>query len=309
MALKHFPRGSYIFRAGERGDAMYFLSSGKVEVQTRKNQLISILRSGDFFGEGSLVEDENFRFTSAKCATPVDVIEIKREDFDRYVGASETTKHELKRKWRARSLIYAKNLLRLQKNVRVRTLQKGDIVYREGEAGTSMFDVADGELEVSHGNNVVHKYVGGDSFGESSLLFQRPRSSTVTCVSDSCRLHEMAGEDFLALVNSSPEMANTLRNMCRKRLFKKAVKAYSLETQKGFSDDDIVAAFHEADDDDTGSLNLEQVRRLFHRMDPKFPMEEIRALLKFVDVDDDGLVNLEEFKTLFRQFEDEKAVE
>ena len=112
MALKHFPWGSYIFRAGERGDSMYFLSSGKVEVQTRKNHLISILRSGDFFGGGSLVEDESFRFTSAKCATPVDVIEIKREDFDRYVGASETTKHELKRKWRARSLIYAKNLLR-----------------------------------------------------------------------------------------------------------------------------------------------------------------------------------------------------
>ena len=178
---KHFPRGHHIFHAGDSGDAMYFLSSGKVEIQTRKGQLVAILRSGDFFGEGSLLEEtgDNKRFTSAKCATPVDVIEIKREDFDRYMGASATAKNELRIKWRARSLQYAKNLLRLQKNVKVRSMKKGDVVYCEGETGTSMFRVDDedgGCLEVSHNGTAVHKYVAGDSFGESSLLFKRPRS-------------------------------------------------------------------------------------------------------------------------------------
>jgi serine/threonine protein kinase len=179
LKQRHFPRGHYIFHAGDSGDAMYFLSSGKVEIQTRKGQLVAILRSGDFFGEGSLLDKDNHRFTAAKCATPVDVLEIKREDFDRYMGASATAKNELRLKWRARSLAYAKNLLRLQKNVKVRTYKKGDVVYREGDPGKSMFRVDDdegGELVVSHGDNVVHKYVSGDSFGESSLLFQRPRS-------------------------------------------------------------------------------------------------------------------------------------
>ena len=37
----------------------------------------------------------------------------------------------------------------------------------------------------------------------------------------------MKREDFFALVNSSPGMAAALRNMCRKRLFKKAVKQFS----------------------------------------------------------------------------------
>jgi len=80
---KHFPRGHIIFHAGDSGDAMYFINSGKVEIQTRKGQLVAILRSGDFFGEGSLLDEKNKRFTMAKCATPVDVIEIKRENFDR----------------------------------------------------------------------------------------------------------------------------------------------------------------------------------------------------------------------------------
>ena len=91
MRHKHYPRGHYIFHAGEKGDAMYFLSSGKVEIQTRKGQLVAILRSGDFFGEGSLLDEESLRFTSAKCSTPVDVLEIKRDDFDRYMGVSQKT--------------------------------------------------------------------------------------------------------------------------------------------------------------------------------------------------------------------------
>ena len=307
---KHFPRGHYVFHAGDQGDAMYFLSSGKVEIQTRKGQLVAILRNGDFFGEGSLLNEDKRRFTSAKCATPVDVIEIKRDDFDRYIFASDKTRQELRVKWRARSLTYAKNLLRLQKNVKVRTFKKGDVVYREGDLGTSMYRVDDkdgGELQVTHGDNEVHRYTSGDSFGESSLLCKQPRSSTVTCLSDTCRLHEMKGEDFIALVESSPEMAASLRNMCRKRLFKKAVKSYSLEKKRGLSDEAIIAAFHDADIDGSGSLSLEEVRRLMHRMDPKFPLSEIKALLEFVDVDEDGQITLEEFKRLFRQFEDEKV--
>lgn len=307
---KHYPRGHFIFYAGDEGSSMYFLNSGKVEIQTRKGQLVAILRSGDFFGEGSLLDTEKKRFTTAKCATPVDVIEIKREEFDRYTRSSVDTKNELKRKWRARSLVYAKNLLRLERNLKTRTLSKGEVVYSEGDKGTSMFRVDDligGELEVLHGKVPVHRYVSGDSFGESSLLFDKPRSSTVRCVSDTCHLHEMRGEDFMAVVEASPDLAASLRNMCRQRLFKKAVKQFSLQKDRGVSDSDIVAAFHDADLDHSGSLNVEEVRNIMHRMDPKFPMSEIHQLMKFVDVDEDGQVGLDEFKKLFRQFEDEKS--
>jgi len=310
MKHKHFPRGHYIFHAGDEGRSMYFLSSGKVEVQTRKGQLVAILRSGDFFGEGSLLDDSKKRFTTAKCATPVDVVEIKREDFDRYTRSSIDTKNELKRKWRARSLEYAKNLLRLEQSVKARTLSKGDVVYHEGDKGTAMYRVDDtigGELEVLHGDIPVHKYVAGDSFGESSLLFDKPRSSTVRCISDTCRIHEMSGEDFMTVIQSSPDSADSFRNMCRKRLFKRAVKQFSLETNRGLSDDDIVAAFHNADEDNSGYLSVEDVRRIMHRMDPKFPMSEIHELMKFVDVDEDGRVDIHEFKQIFRQFEDEKS--
>jgi Ca2+-binding EF-hand superfamily protein len=52
---------------------------------------------------------------------------------------------------------------------------------------------------------------------------------------------------------------------------------------------------------------LEELRNLMHRMDPKYPLSEIRLLMKFVDCDDDGHIGLDEFKKLFRQFEEEKV--
>lgn len=133
-----------------------------------------------------------------------------------------------------------------------------------------------------------------------------PISSTVRCASDTCRVHEMKAEDFLAVIETNPGMAASLQDMCRKRLFKKAVKQYSLSKQRGLSDDDLIAAFHDADIDKSGYLNLDEVRRLIHRIDPNYPMEEIAALLKYVDVDEDGLLSFEEYIRLFRQFEKEK---
>jgi Ca2+-binding EF-hand superfamily protein len=69
----------------------------------------------------------------------------------------------------------------------------------------------------------------------------------------------------------------------------------------------MIAAFHDADLDKSGTLNVDEVRALMHRMDPNFPMIDIQQLMKFVDVDEDGFVSLDEFKRIFRQFEDVKA--
>lgn len=61
--------------------------------------------------------------------------------FPRYIKSSAIAKQSLKLKWRARSLANAKNLIRLQTNVKVVDLNKGDVVYREGDDGESMYMV------------------------------------------------------------------------------------------------------------------------------------------------------------------------
>jgi len=295
-----------VFRAGDVGEAMYFINSGKVEIQTKKGQLVHILRHGDFFGEGSLLSDDERRFSTAKCATPVDLIKIRRSEFQRYIENSKSARDNLLSRWRARTLADAKAFIRLQTTLKSMRLQRGNIVYKEGDMGKSMYFVDEekgGELDVKHGDVVVHKYGQGESFGESSLLLEKPRSSTVTCASDECYLHEMMGSDFLAFLETSPDTKAALLNMCRKRLFKKAVKRYSLEHNRGFSNEDLIKAFDQADLDKNGDLSFDEVRKLMHAMDASIPEEEIVELMKFIDVDDDGKLSFKDFKRLFRSFE------
>jgi len=177
LVQQHFPRGHFIFRQGDKGDTMYFISSGRVEILTRDGKLICVLRAGEFFGEGSLL-DGRPRSASARCATPTDLIEIKRENFQQYVGASKSAKADLKSEWNLRKIDNAKNFLRLQTNVKTRDLKHGDIVFNEGDSGASMYTIPEngGKFEVLQKGKVVDELTNGDSFGESSLIFHRPRS-------------------------------------------------------------------------------------------------------------------------------------
>jgi len=305
LSQQHYKRGDYIYNPGDDGDAMYFINSGKVEVLTKKGHLVSILRHGDCFGEGSLLEDRNYRITAARCSTPVDVIRVSKNDFDRYLKSS-STKRSLKLKWKARRLAQAKQLIRLQSNLTKRQFLRNEVVYHEGDIGKkSMFLVDDGTLEVKHGDETLHKLSSGDSFGESSLLFQRPRSSTVVCASASCSLHELSGADFFALLESDPVHARALSDMCRKRMFHKAVKSYLLSQNSGLGGVvELVKAFRDVDKDNSGSLSLSEVRDLMLHMgnNSAIPEKDLRELLESLDLDEDGIVSLNDILEMSKAF-------
>ncbi|KAL7528667.1 hypothetical protein ACHAXR_002561 [Thalassiosira sp. AJA248-18] len=167
-----------------------------------------------------------------------------------------------------------------------------------------MFLVDEGVLEVKHDKKKLHQLSSGDSFGESSLLFQRPRSSTVMCASENCSLHEMIGADFFALLESDPAHARALSDMCRKRMFQKAVKSYLLSQNSDLGDDELVTVFHDADKDKSGSLSLSEVRDLMLRMgnNSAIPEKDLRELLKSLDLDEDGKVTLRDILEMSKAF-------
>lgn len=113
----------------------------------------------------------------------------------------------------------------------------------------------------------------------------------------------MKGSDFLAFLENSPETKEIIQNMCRKRLFKKAVKKHSLDSKLGLTNDDLVKAFQLMDIDKSGDLSFSEIKKLMHAMDPTIPESEIIQLLKFIDVDEDGKLSFDDFKLIFRQFE------
>uniref|UniRef100_A0A7S1BJJ1 cGMP-dependent protein kinase n=1 Tax=Corethron hystrix TaxID=216773 RepID=A0A7S1BJJ1_9STRA len=277
---KYYARGATIFKEGDFGDSMYFINSGTVEVSTADGQVISILRRGDFFGEGSLLHSNAERSSTIKALTPVDLIEITKKDFLRYIATSPSAMENLKVVDANRKLNRTKRLLRLQRNLKTHVLKRGDVVYHEGDTGHSMYIVDDlkgGELDVEVGGQKCVNIHAGEVFGEAALVFDRKRRSTVRCSSEKCTVHEMHGTDFLNLVESTPNMLACLRNMSRRREFQKAM---SLTTRKAFSSSDLKEAFQAVDVDNNGTLSLNELKMVLKRVDAHLP--ESGEYLNFV---------------------------
>jgi len=94
----------------------------------------------------------------------------------------------------------------------------GDVIVREGDAGSSMFVVVRGEAVVTlaASKEPVARLRGGDVFGEMSLLTGDPRTATVAAATD-CHVIELDAEGFRTLVMAEPIVADRICSAVEKR--------------------------------------------------------------------------------------------
>ena len=77
---KKFKKGEIIYRQGDPGDCMYSIQGGEVELLRRqqdKEFCMTVLRSGDFFGETALFE-EGTRSATARAVSDVYVFTLEK---------------------------------------------------------------------------------------------------------------------------------------------------------------------------------------------------------------------------------------
>jgi CRP-like cAMP-binding protein len=154
-----------------------------------------------------------------------------------------------------------------------------------------MFTVGSGKMKVASQGVDIAELGPGDIFGEVALLMKRPRSSTISCISPACKVLEMKGEDFMALVDSTPDFEASLRDLSRRREFKKALKK-----AKGDNGTSLKDLFEKIDLDGDGKLSALEVKQVLRSFDASFPDEEANALVQSMDVDGSGFVSWDEFK-------------
>ncbi len=82
------------------------------------------------------------------------------------------------------------------------TLTAGTVVVREGDVADRFYVIADGEVEVTHGEVFVRREGAGDFFGEIGLLRNVPRTATVTAVTD-VKLWVLERADFLGAITGT----------------------------------------------------------------------------------------------------------
>jgi CRP-like cAMP-binding protein len=74
-----FTAGETIFSEGEKGDRMYMVRSGEVEIE-RKGKVVEVLAAGGIFGEMALI-DGSPRAATARAKTNCEVAPITEKSF------------------------------------------------------------------------------------------------------------------------------------------------------------------------------------------------------------------------------------
>jgi hypothetical protein len=101
---------------------------------------------------------------------------------------------------------------------RIVALQPGEILFKEGDPGASMYVVRDGVLRIRSGSVVYEDVVRGGVVGEMGLVEKlMPRSATVYALTAS-ELVEIDETRFFTLVERQPQMAITIMRVLSRRL-------------------------------------------------------------------------------------------
>ena len=91
--------------------------------------------------------------------------------------------------------------------------EPGQFVVLQGQVGTGLYVILDGNARVVHGSDEIASLGPGDFFGELSVIDQMPRNASVQAV-DRTRCLALASWDLLALLESDPKLAlNMIRGL------------------------------------------------------------------------------------------------
>jgi serine/threonine protein kinase len=296
MKHRYFPKGYCVYREGDVGNHMYFINSGTIEVTTGQGSRAQ-RGQGDFFGEGALLHPRKIRSATIKCETPVHVMEISREYFEKYMATSESgLMLAIKEKDKIRKRNHAKSILRLQENLKKRTYRKGKHLFRAGQSGDSLYIIESGKVGIEVNDQNVFSALPGNICGEHSVITGRKRNSSAVCVSDACTCLELSGRDFRKLMETSPDTMGSIEELCWRRDFKKAV---ARKLKKDFPYDNPREAFDAVNENGDEELDARAIGKLLREMDPDYTDEEIQSVIKVMDLTASGSVSFDEFKKVF----------
>lgn len=97
-----------------------------------------------------------------------------------------------------------------------RAVDRGDVLFVEGDEPDGLYVVAAGELLVERGGRELARLGRGEIVGELSVLDGEPRSATVRAASEA-DLYFVGREAFLELCDASPALVQgLLRSMARR---------------------------------------------------------------------------------------------
>jgi CRP-like cAMP-binding protein len=111
----------------------------------------------------------------------------------------------------------------LARNAREESVEPGETVVEQGEAGESFYVVVAGQLEVNENGRLLSVLSDGDCFGEIALLREIPRTTTVRARAPTA-LYALDRRHFVPIVSGYSESAAEAETVVETRLAASAAR-------------------------------------------------------------------------------------
>jgi CRP-like cAMP-binding protein len=283
-----------VIRQGERGDQLFLVVSGRLEVtQAREGGHVRLgeVHRGEHFGEGALLSP-TLRMADVRALTDCRLLSLSRESLDRFL-ARHPAQRDLMLAALEQRVAWAKKrsyrpdrdtilqllanatdcadfhaLSALAEEVEWVTVPRGDQLIRQGDPGDCLYVVVTGRLRVygiSEGHEVPIAEIGpGETVGEMSLLSSEPRSANVAAQRDA-ELLRLSKAGFAWLVEEHPRVMTGFSRTLVDRL-SRGIRARSAVTQLR----QLPVATPEECDEITKTPNLVlrnlRITQMYHRL-------------------------------------------
>ena len=86
-------------------------------------------------------------------------------------------------------------------------VKAGEVIFGSGDAGSVMYGIVEGEVEVSVNGKVLEIISQGDIFGEGALVHSDSKRASTTIAKTDCKLVIMERKNFLFAVQQTPMFA------------------------------------------------------------------------------------------------------
>jgi cAMP-dependent protein kinase regulator len=236
LAPRSVGAGDTIIRQGEKGDSIFVIVSGQVSISRREADRsevwITNLGEGNFFGEFGYFSGQK-RSASVRAVEETTLLEIGRKDLEAVIAKHPRVREVLLSFYKERildtllaisplfSVLTPEERARLMKGVSFSSAKRASEIVREGDEGDRMFVLISGDVEVStrkEGLQVpLARLKSGDFFGEVAVITARPRTATVTAVTD-VALAEIGRESVAEAIGAHPEIEERLSRFIQMRV-------------------------------------------------------------------------------------------
>ncbi|MBI4228610.1 MAG: cyclic nucleotide-binding domain-containing protein [Deltaproteobacteria bacterium] len=236
--IRQFSPATVICREGEYGDTFFAILEGSVEVTINTagydNLTLANLKEGDIFGEMAALSGYP-RSATVAAKEDLHLLEIPAEVLKDLMKVSPKFKEIIEEKYTVRAVrTYLRKvplfgnlndtiLEELVGKVKLKSFNQGDVIFREGDPGDSLYIIRNGFVKItkqSGGKDRIIAYLAqGSYFGEMALIEDEKRSATVSAFTK-VELIQVIKEDFNALLGTDPRLAEEIKDIVIERKLK-----------------------------------------------------------------------------------------